>query len=198
MARSVLRGECGVAALVAFIEARSRGLGRPYVVAIDGRSGAGKSTLAAKLKVSLDAAVIGGDDFFAGGVDVRLDSPQDLARDCLDWRRQREVLEGLRRGRQVSYFAFDWNAFDGRFEAAPRVIDPHTVVILEGTYAARPELRDLLDLRVLLLVSDEARRVRLLEREGSLGPWELQWHRAEEWYFGHLAHPDSFDVILRG
>ncbi|WP_166509983.1 hypothetical protein, partial [Escherichia coli] len=56
---------------------------------------------------------------------------------------------------------------------------------------------DLVDIRLLLQVSEATRLERLLAREGSIGAWERQWHEAEEWYFAHLAPPQSFDVILR-
>ena len=40
---------------------------RPILVAIDGGSGAGKSTFARRVGDELGAAVIDGDDFYAGG-----------------------------------------------------------------------------------------------------------------------------------
>ena len=184
------------AALARLIERRSARLARPYVVALDGRSGAGKSTLARRLAELLDAVVLEGDDFFAGGVVVRSDTPRDRARDCIDWRRQRPVLESLRAGREASYVAFDWESFDDRLESEPRRRAPRAAVVFEGVYSARPELGDLIDLRVLLHVSDETRIARLIAREGTIGPWERQWHEAEEWYFAHVATPALFDVIV--
>lgn len=169
---------------------------RPYVVALDGRSGAGKSTLAASVAATLGACVLDGDDFFAGGVAVRSDTPQDRVRDCIDWRRQRPVLEALRAGREASYVAFDWSAFDGRLAAEPTIVEPRSVVLFTGVYTARPELADLVDLRLLLRVSEATRVARLLAREGGIGAWERQWHEAEEWYFSQVVPPHAFDVIL--
>ncbi len=182
--------------LAARIRERAAQLARPCVVAVDGRRGTGKSTLAAALATELDAVVIDGDDFFAGGVELRRDSPADRARDCISWRRQRPVLEALRAGQAASYHAFDWDAFDGRLEAELTTHLPRPIVILEGVYAARPELADLIDLRVLVRVSDEVRLARLRAREGSIGPWEQQWHEAEEWYFATVAPSSSFDVVM--
>jgi uridine kinase len=184
------------AALVAVVRERARKVTHPCVVALDGRSGSGKSTLAAKLAEAMGALVIDGDDFFAGGVDVRRDEAHERARDCIDWRRQRPVLDALRSGRPSSYCAFDWEAFDGRLEVEPTHVESRPVVILEGVYSARPELVDLVDLRVLLRVSDQTRVSRLLAREGGIGAWEKQWHEAEEWYFAHAAVPSAFDVIV--
>jgi uridine kinase len=185
-----------IAALIAMTRKRAEGLGRPYVIGIDGPSGAGKSTLAVRLADALGGCVLEGDDFFAGGVSLRRDTAEERVRDCIDWRRQRPVLEALRAGRTASYFAFDWEVFDGRLEAEPRCLAPRPFVVFEGVYSTRPELRDLMDLRVLLRVKDEIRNARLLAREGTIGPWERQWHEAEDWYFTNLAPPGGFDVVL--
>jgi uridine kinase len=186
----------GTATLIVAIRERSRRLSRPCVVALDGRSGAGKSTLAANIAEALGACVVDGDDFFSGGLAVRSDALQDRVRDCIDWKRQRPVLEALRAGRKASYSAFDWDAFDGRLEIEPTVVEPRSVVLFEGVYTARPELTDLVDLRVLLWVSETTRVARLLAREGDIGAWERQWHEAEEWYFTHAVPSHVFDLIL--
>lgn len=165
------------------------------MVALDGRSGAGKSTLAAKIAEVLAACVLEGDDFFAGGVTVRSDSAQARARDCIDWKRQRPVLRALRAGHPASYRAFDWDAFDGRLDPEATVVAPRSVVLFEGVYSARPELGDLVDLRILLRVSEATRVARLLAREGTIGAWERQWHEAEEWYFAHALPPHHFDAV---
>jgi uridine kinase len=169
-------------------------------VALDGRSGVGKSTLAKRLAEATTATLLDGDSFFAGGIAVRGDSPEERARDCIDWRRQRAVLEALRAGRAASYRAFDWEAFDGSLQTELTVVELHSssVVIAEGVYSARPELADLFDLRMLLRVPDDVRMARLLAREQRLSEWELQWHEAEEWYFANAALPASFDVIVEG
>lgn len=184
--------------LVALVRARAARLGRPCVVALDGRSGVGKSTLAARLAGALDAVVVGGDDFYAGGVELRDDGPEERARDCIDWRRQRSVIEALRARRPASYHAFDWQAFDGRLDATPTRVEPREVIVVEGVYSARPELADLVDLRVLVRVEDGLRIARLVAREGGIGAWERQWHAAEAWYFAHVAPPGAFDVHVAG
>lgn len=196
---SQLRLPCAdIAALVAVVRARAAQREGPCVVALDGRSGAGKSTLAERLATELGACLVDGDAFFAGGVELRRDTPEERAHACIDWRRQRPVLETLRAGREARYHGFDWDAFDGTLEAEPTILEPAPFVILEGVYAARPELADLLDLRVMLIVSDATREARLVAREGSIGPWERQWHEAEDWYFGNAAPLSGFDVVVGG
>lgn len=172
---------------------------RPRVVAIDGRSGSGKSTLAAALAEALRThglavEVIGGDDFFAGGVGIHPGSARKRAEDCIDWRRQREVLVRLRQGLGARWHPFDWEAFDGSLETEERRCDPAEIVVLEGVYSGRPELADLVDLKVLVSVADDVRQARLLAREGEIGPWERQWHEAEDVYFPEMV--EAFDVVL--
>lgn len=168
----------------------------PFIVAIDGRSGVGKSTLARALAERLDACVIEGDDFYAGGIGLRSDSVASRAAACIDWTRQRLVLEALTAGRTAHWRAFDWEAFDGRLCDEPTKLEPKPVVILEGVYAARPEIDDLLGLRVVLVVPDEVRLARLSAREGTIGPWERQWHEAEEFYFRSVMPTVSFDLVV--
>lgn len=189
--------EPSVGTLVHLLRSRLRASPpRPLVVALDGRSGAGKSTLAAALAGELEATVVDGDAFFAGGVHLRGDSPEARAHACIDWRRQREVLAELRSGRSATFRAFDWSAFDGSLEGAPTTCAPRPLVVLEGVYSARPELGDLLDLRVLVEVPDDVRLERLRAREGGIGPWEAQWHEAEAWYFAHRAPRPHFDLVV--
>lgn len=80
---------------------------------------------------------------------------------CIDWRRQRPVLETLRRGEPAGWRPYDWDADDGRLRRQPATCQAKPIVILEGVYSARPELADLFDLRVLLAAPDEVRRDRL-------------------------------------
>lgn len=168
----------------------------PLVVAIDERSGTGKSTLAVALAERLGATVIEGDDFYAGGTGIEGDPPESRAARCIDWQAQRRVLAALRAGQAASYHAFDWDAFDGSvMQDATRVAPAH-ILILEGAYSARPELRDLLDLTILATVPSAVRHARLIAREGEIGPWEVQWHEAEDWYFAEAAPPASFDLVL--
>ena len=117
----------------------------------------------------------------------------------IDWRRQRTLLEQLRRGEPATWRPYDWDADDGRLGAAITA-GPAGVVILDGAYSARPELADLLSLRVLLDVARDVRRARLLRREGERyrAEWEARWGEAEDLYFDVLMPPAAFDLVLDG
>jgi uridine kinase len=169
-------------------------------VALDGRSGAGKSTLAVTVGAALEALVIDGDDFYSGGADTYWDAlgPQEKMDLVIDWRRQRRVLEALREGGVASWRPYDWEADDGRL-GREVAAGPAQVVILDGAYSARPELADLMTLRVLLDPPRAVRRARLLGREGARyrAEWEARWSEAEDLYFERVMPPGAFDLVLQ-
>lgn len=184
------------AGLIATIRARAEGATVPFIVALDGPSGAGKSTLARAIAPEFRASRVEGDDFYSGGTELVPRPPSHLADVCIDWRKLRAVLETLKLGREVRFAPFDWAAFDGSLAEEPRVIEARPVVLLEGVYAARPEFGDLVDLRVLVETPAYERERRLVAREGRIGDWERQWHRAEDWYFEHRMPRDAFDLVV--
>ena len=167
---------------------------RPLVIAIDGRSGVGKSTLAMRVATALGAFVIEGDAFFGGGVGIVEATAESRADLCIDRPKLGAVLEALRGGRPARYRSFDWEMFDGRLKAG--VVEAPVVgsYIVEGVYACHPDFHSLVDLKVLASADPTLREQRLLAREGVIGPWERQWHEAEEWYFGKVMTADRFDL----
>jgi len=196
--------------LVDVLTARHASLRRSVIVALDGRGGAGKSTLAAVLAEScgtrgVTVAVIGGDDFYAGGTAERWDqrSPSEKAAQVIDWHRQHRVLEDLRLRGNASWYPFDWEAPDWNSDRVPLRSTPMSltsadIVSLEGAYSARPELHDVLDILILLNTPTEQRRRQLLQREGDdyRTDWEARWSAAEYHYFGVIMPPDRFDHVL--
>ncbi len=152
--------------------------------------------MAEALANRLDAALIPGDDFYAGGTEIHRSTPEALADICIDRARLHSVLQTLKSGKPARYAAFDWEAFDGTLAAQQTTIEPRQVLIVEGVYATHLDLRDVVDFTILLQTSDAERERRLLEREGTLTEWERQWHRAEDWYFDTLARPERFDAVI--
>lgn len=185
----------------------------PLFVALDGRSGSGKSTIAAVVADALgtDArgnalvTVIEGDQFYGGGSGETWDrkSTEEKVAQVIDWPRQRRLLTTLRDIGVGTWFEFDWGSDEWDADVVPLSSEPiqcsaTPVVLLEGAYSARPELSDLLDLRVLLDVPKEVRRAQLLAREGEAyrAEWERRWQSAETHYFGTVMPPSHFDLIL--
>lgn len=168
----------------------------PVLIAIDGCSGAGKSTIAEHVALYLFAAMVSCDDFYAGGADVLPLDPKKLADICIDRSRLRKTLETLKANRHVLYAPFDWQAFDGSPAASQVLTAPRPFIIAEGVYSAHPDLRDIVDIAVLVRTPPAERERRLTEREGVIGRWERQWLRAEDWYFRSLAPPKCFDIVI--
>lgn len=180
--------------IIEYINNQLNAAAYPLIIAIDGRSGAGKSTLATILAQYLDALIIKGDDFYNGGTGLKTEPPSQLAEICIDWQAQKEVLLSLRASSHASYFPFDWDAFDGS-KKGEKTIKSQPIILLEGVYSARPELSNFVDITIFVGSPKDIRHSRLLKREGKISEWELQWHRAEDWYFKNTAPIENFDII---
>lgn len=174
---------------------------RPIIVALDGKSGTGKSTLAREIAKSVGGIEIETDDFWAGGTDEEWDArnPKEKSELAIDWRRLRaEVLEPLLAGQPATYYPFDFKKGHGLSEQ-PITKGPSQVIVLDGAYSSRPELEDILDLKVLVETSDDdKRRSRLVDREGEkyMANWHKRWDPAEDYYFSKVRDRLSFDMFI--
>jgi uridine kinase len=113
----------------------------------------------------------------------------------IDWQRLRAgALLPLRARQAAAFQPYDWDADDGRL-APPKTIPAADLVIVDGVYAARPELADLVDLAVYLGVDPQVRAQRYAEREDD-PDWRRFWERGEAHYFSVVRPPASFDIQL--
>lgn len=175
---------------------------RPAVVALDGRTGAGKSTLAAGLALARPAVVVAGDDFYAPAV-AGLDRLErgllggaEVAGLVFDWRRLREeAIVPLSRRATARFARYDWDADDGRLGAECELA-PVELVVVEGVYSARPELADLVDLAVCVLVEEAVRQVRLAARTQDRADLVRFWERGESYYFAEVRPEVSYDLVV--
>jgi len=201
--------------LIAKIKKLQRGCEAPLLVALDGRSGVGKSTLSAQLAKQLRGVVIKSDDFYAGapgGSEQGWDksSAKEKAESVIDWKRlRREALKPLLISQIAFYRSFDWEGWARAQQPDAEknkiglgdafiTLNPASLIILDGAYSTRPELADLIDLKVLVEVPDGLRRQRLLEREGQeyMGAWHARWDTAEDYYFTYVRPRSSFDLVI--
>jgi len=145
--------------------------------------------------------IVLGDDFFTGGPDAEWDARSTEAKvaDCIDWRRLRkEALEPLLAGQIASWHPFNFISGVG---LSPEVIqrEPAALIILDGAYSCRPELADIVDLSVLIEITDDKlRRQRLLVREGQdfMSSWHKRWDDAEDHCFSQVVPRSKFDLII--
>lgn len=176
---------------------------RPLVVCLDGPSGAGKSTLANALAVRTGAVVLEGDGFYSprlgamGLAEARTLSEEALVEEVIDWRRLRtQGLEPLLAGREARYHPYDWDAGDGSLGPQARLA-AGPLVVLEGVYSARPELRDLVDLAVYVQSPEPVLAARLAARWQDDPGWAALWRSAERHYF--RSQPWAwYDLVVQG
>jgi molybdopterin-guanine dinucleotide biosynthesis protein A/uridine kinase len=175
--------------------------GRSLVIAVDGPSCAGKSILATALGLRSGGHVLEGDDFYRHTLPRLTLTQRETMSDAavvdavIDWKRLRaEALLPLRAGQSATFQPYDWDADDGRLAPA-KIIPAAPVIIVDGVYAARPELADLVDVAVYLGIDPEVRALRYAER-GDDPDWLRFWERGEAHYFRAVRPPASFDIRL--
>lgn len=175
--------------LILINDARARvPASRPILVGIEGQSGTGKSTLAHRIQESLgDAAVVHKDDFYSAVPEHILAqlSPSEGYAQYFDWERLKEqVLLPLSSGSDASYQRFDWTQ---RVLGAWISLSSSTrIVIVEGVYSLRPELRAYYDVKVWVDTDEETRTSRLVARGENTQAWIRRWSAAEQYYFKNV------------
>jgi len=168
-------------------------------VAIDGAGGAGKSTLAAGIRTKLGpASVIRVDDFYRP-----LHNDERAARDAeygyrhyFDWEALRDqALIPLRAGRRIRYQPYDWTSGDLRGWVE---VEPNAIILVEGVYSSRPELRDLIELAIFVDTPRTTRLARMKARAQNDASWIERWMAAEDWYLEHIRPADAADLVVAG
>ena len=154
------------------------------IVAIDGKCTSGKTTLATKLAEIYDCNVFHMDDFF---LRPEQRTPERFAEvgGNVDYERfKEEILIPLQDGKQFSYRPFDCSAFT---LADPVTVIPKQLNIIEGTYSHHPYFGNSYDLKVMLTVTPELQRERILQRPAFLHQrFFEQWIPMENRYFESL------------
>ena len=163
-------------------------------VAIDGRCASGKSTLAEALSRELGCPVIHMDDFF---LRPEQRTPERLAipGENIDHERfLSEVLSPLTEGRAFSYRPFDCGT---GCLGEPVFVPVSDMIIVEGSYAHHPALRDAYTLRIFLTVDPEEQMRRIISRNGQRAAaiFRDSWIPMEESYFTALRVPETAHAI---
>ena len=170
------------------------------IVGIDGLGGAGKSTLARGISEALagKVAIVSCDDFYrplSSALHSRL-TPAEAYENYFDWRRLRdEVLTPLRSGNRASYRRYDWSA-DTLAEWIE--VEPREIVILEGVFSTRPDLRRLIDVAIFIETPRDERMRRMLSRPQDSISWMDRWMAAEDWYLDNMAPQLGADLVIKG
>lgn len=187
---SMIRAACSL------VERRKRE-GKRLFVAIDGGAGAGKSMLARGICDRLESlSILRTDDFFRP-LNEHPTAPmaaEKLYELYFPWQRMRdEALIPLRRGETAKYQRYDWST-DHLLDWVS--VEPAEIVLVEGVYSGRPELRPMLDAIVFVEAPRAERLRRVLARDPDPRDWLTHWMSAEDWYFEKIRPQDTADLIL--
>lgn len=172
--------------------------GKRTVVALDGMCAAGKSTLAAKLAERFGGSVIAIDDFHLP-FEMRSEERRSEPGGNMHYERfSQEAAAYLRNGEAFSYGRFSCR--DGKIVEKKTIAKACPLVIVEGAYAMRAEFRDIYDISLCLLVSDELQKERLLAREGEekYRNFEQLWMPLEHRYLTYYNIPSICDAVMAG
>jgi uridine kinase len=184
-----------VQASCATIEARWTS-GR-LTVAIDGAGGAGKSILARGINVAFErrVAIVRCDDFYRPLTDAPY-SPEEAYEHYFDWRRLRdETLVPLGEGKSARYQRYDWST-DRLAEWIE--VEPREIVLIEGVFSMRPELRPLIEVAIFLETPRGERMRRMVARPQESTSWIDRWMAAEDWYLENIAPQSDANLIIEG
>jgi uridine kinase len=111
------------------------------------------------------------------------------------WERMRdEALIPLHRGETARYQRYDWST-DRLLDWVS--VEPAEIVLVEGVYSSRPEIRPMLDAVIVVEASRAERLRRVLARDpNGVDDWMTAWMSAEDWYLNQIRPQDAADLTL--
>jgi uridine kinase len=76
-------------------------------------------------------------------------------------------------------------------------VEPAEIVLVEGVYSSRPEIRPMLDAVIVVEASRAERLRRVLARDpNGVDDWMTAWMSAEDWYLNQIRPQDAADLTL--
>lgn len=172
---------------------RTQGV-NPVVIAIDGMAASGKTTLSALLAEQLDAAVVHMDDFFLPQgfrTPERLRTPGG---NVYYERFKQEVVPYLHSGVLFGYRVFDAHAHQ---YVDTRLVEPKSVIVVEGSYSCHPEIGDIYDLRLFCSVSPYEQTLRIqTTRPQRADMFAAMWIPMENRYFEAYSTKEQADMVI--
>ena len=151
------------------------------LVAIDGKCTSGKTTLAARLEENYDCNVFHMDDFFLRPEQRTQERFAETGGNVDYERFAEELLVPLKTGKPFAYRPFSCSTFT---LADPVAVQPKKLAVIEGTYSHHPYFGNPYDLKILLTVTEDLQRQRVLERPAFLHDRFFEsWIPMENRYF---------------
>ena len=141
-----------------------------YIIGIAGGTGSGKTTVVKEIIDSLPAAsvaVIPQDSYYNDSSHVPVQERQNINfdhPDAFDWELLVEQIKMLREGKAIEQPTYSYLTCTRQPEVVH--IEPKEVIIIEGIMAlVKPELRDLMDLKIFVDADADDRLIRLIRRD---------------------------------
>lgn len=180
-----------IRACVAALQAAGK---RPIVIGIDGMAAAGKTTLTALLEQVLDAAAIHMDDFY---LPQGFRTPQRLRTpggNVYYERFKEEVVPYVRCGELFGYRVFDAHK---HVYTGTRIIEPKSVILVEGCYCMHPEIGDIYDLKIFCKVSPDEQMQRIKATRAKVADmYQAMWIPMENRYHEAFAIESKCDMVI--
>ncbi|GGF25223.1 uridine kinase [Halobacillus andaensis] len=165
------------------------------LIGIDGCGGSGKSTLAEELSNDHShSTIIHMDDFYLPSAQRNRSA---LVGSDFDWERVlKQVIIPIKQGKGAHYQRYDWDLDQ---LAEWHTFHPEGIVIIEGCYSTRDELREYYDFSIWVDCPREQRLARGLERDGeaAINFWQ-QWMEEEDRYIKEQLPQLKVDRRVKG
>ena len=165
------------------------------ILAIEGGSASGKSTLAEALRELYGCSVIHTDDFFLRPEQRTADRLSEVGGNLDRERFTDEVLPSLTRGEAVRYRPFDCGT---QTLLPPVTVEKSRLTVVEGVYSAHPAFGTYYDLAVLLDISPEHQRARIIKRNPPFLAERFfdEWIPLENRYFEKTSIRGRMDLCI--
>lgn len=141
-----------------------------YIIGIAGGTASGKTTVVRKIAESLpqgEVVVIPQDSYYKDSSHVPVEERKFINfdhPDAFDWDLLIEQIAMLRRGEAIEQPTYSYVSCTRQPETIH--IEPRKIIIIEGIMAfVKPELRELMDLKVFVDADADERLIRLIRRD---------------------------------
>lgn len=186
---------------------------RTLIVGIDGLGGAGKSTISESLlellsEENYSVTLLHIDDFIhPRSVRYNENYPEWECYYNLQWRYdylKNAVIEPIKSGADYICDIELYDKDNDSYFLKTTDIPNGSIVLIEGIFLQRPELKGAFDLMIYIDVPEETRLARVLERDGYIGDraqikakYDGRYFPAERHYAKNCAPAENADFVVR-
>lgn len=172
----------------------------PTVVALEGLAGSGKTTAADALRRESGdrpLTVVAADEFYQPDErDWRSWTPSEGYERYFDHvRLETELLRPLQQQQTARFATFDWVQ---RKPGPDRSVVPRGILVVEGIYLLKPQLRPYWDASVWVEAPRRLRERRLRARGEGDPDWITRWMRAEDYYLNVDQPSETATFVVSG